>query len=172
MPSSDVTNSWLASYSKTERDERVIHLYNDYSGYSTCAIELRDYGPAPLIVNIESAAAQNTMYRTALWTGNHLQLTLMSIPAGGDIGAEVHPTFDQFISVEDGQGYVLMGNSREQLTFQGMVCKGYAIFIPAGTWLNVVNGSYAPLKLYSIYAPPAHPHGAVQRTKEEAETHY
>lgn len=135
-------------------------------------IDLRDYGPEPLVVNIEAATVQNNTYRTALWTGKHLQLTLMSIPAGGDIGLEIHTGFDQFLSVEEGQGLVKMGKSRDQLSFQGMVCRGFAIFVPVGTWHNVINTGYGPLKMYSIYAPPAHPHGTVQRTKEEAEAGY
>lgn len=147
-------------------------MYNDYTGYGRDVIELRDYGPQPLIINIDAAAAQNTMYRTTLWTGNHLQLTLMSIPAGGDIGAEVHPELDQFIRIEEGQGYVMMGDSRERLAFQGTVNKNFAIVIPAGTWHNLVNAGYTPLKLYSIYAPPAHPHGTVHRTKQEAEAQH
>lgn len=63
---------------------------------------LRDYGPAPLIVNIDRATKMNPNYRTALWTGEHLQLTLMSIPVGGDIGLEMHPDVDQFIRIESG----------------------------------------------------------------------
>lgn len=140
-----------------------------YAGCCGEQMDLRDYGPAPLIVNIESATVQNNTYRTALWTGSHLQLTLMSIPVGGDIGLEVHTNLDQFIRVEDGQGLARMGYSSDQLTFQGAVCRNFAVFIPAGTWHNVINTGYIPLKLYSIYAPPAHPYGTVQRTKEEAE---
>lgn len=134
-------------------------------------MDLHDYGPVPLIVNIEAAAIQNTNYRTALWTGGHLQLTLMSIPVGGDIGMEVH-TLDQYISVEDGQGLAWLGYTSGVPVFQGVVCRNFVIFIPAGTWHNVTNIGDGPLKLYSIYAPPAHPHGTVHRTKEEAHRNY
>lgn len=131
-------------------------------------IALRDYGPQPYVVDIDRATKQNKNYRTALWTGNHLQLTLMSIPVRGDIGLEVHPVIDQFIRIEQGQGIAQMGPSRDNLNFQRNVHDGSAIFIPAGTWHNVVNTGNVPLKLYSIYAPPQHPRGTVQATKEIA----
>ncbi|GAA3323244.1 hypothetical protein GCM10020331_046330 [Ectobacillus funiculus] len=63
------------------------------------AIELKDYGPEPFVVNINEAAKQNNTFRTALWTGNHLQVTLMSIKVGEDIGLEIHPNLDQFFYV-------------------------------------------------------------------------
>ena len=144
---------------------------NYISGCCGQQIELGDYSPEPLIVNIEAATMQNSMFRIALWTGSYLQLTLMSIPVGGDIGLEVH-NVDQFIRIEEGQGNVWMGKSRDQLAFQGMVCRNFAILIPAGTWHNLINTGYAPLKLYSIYAPPQHPRGTVHRTQEEAESNH
>jgi mannose-6-phosphate isomerase-like protein (cupin superfamily) len=152
--------------------------YNDEAYYDSrldapqsagsAPIVLRDYGPQPYVVDIDSATKQNNNYRTALWTGKHLQLTLMSIPVGGDIGVEVHPIIDQFIRVEQGQGTAQMGPSRDNLNFQRNVQDGFAIFIPAGTWHNVVNTGNVPLKLYSIYAPPQHPRGTVHATKEIA----
>ncbi|QUH18638.1 cupin domain-containing protein [Alkaliphilus sp. B6464] len=132
-------------------------------------IELRDYGPEPFVVNIEKATKQNNTFRTALWTGNHLQVTLMSINIGEDIGLEVHPTVDQFIRIEEGQGLIKMGDSKCNLDFQRKVCDDFAIMIPAGKWHNLINTGNKPLKLYSIYAPPAHPHGTVHQTKEDAE---
>ena len=128
-------------------------------------IELRDYGPEPFVVNIHKAAKENNTYRTALWTGCHLQLTLMSINVGDDIGLEVHPTLDQFIRIEEGQGLVRMGNSKYHLDFQRNVADDFAIFIPAGKWHNLINTGDKPIKLYSIYAPPNHPHSIVQDTK-------
>ncbi|NLP45838.1 MAG: cupin domain-containing protein, partial [Epulopiscium sp.] len=97
------------------------------------------------------------------------QLTLMSIHVGDDIGLEIHPDHDQFIRIEEGQGIVKMGNKKDQLNFQRRVYDDYAIFIPAGTWHNLINTGYKPLKLYSIYAPPEHPHGTIHVTKEDAE---
>ncbi len=137
-------------------------------GYSDF-IQLRDYGPEPFVINIEQAAKQNNTFRTALWTGKYLQLTLMSIGVGEDIGLEMQPNLDQFIRIEEGQGIVLMGNERNKFDFQRRFYDDYVIFIPAGTWHNIINTGYKPIKLYSIYAPPQHPHGTVHRTKAEAE---
>ena len=128
-------------------------------------IVLKDYGPQPFVVNINEATKQNNNYRTGLWTGNNLQVTLMSIKAGDDIGLEVHPQIDQFIRIEDGRGIVKMGPSEDMLDFQANVYDDFAIMIPAGTWHNVINTGNKPLKVYSIYAPPQHPHGVVHVTK-------
>lgn len=129
----------------------------------------RDYGPEPFIVNIDAVTKQNNTFRTALWTGRHLQLTLMSIDVGDDIGLEVHPHLDQFIRIEDGQGLVQMGSRKDYLDFQGNVYDDFAFIIPAGKWHNLINTGNKPLKLYSIYAPPEHPHGTVHETKAVAE---
>lgn len=146
-------------------------MYRGY--YSPCGaaagnIRLTDYGPEPFVINIDRATKQNNTFRTALWTGNHLQLTLMSIRVGEDIGLEIHPNLDQFLRIEAGQGLVRMGKSRDNLNFQRNVADGDAIIIPAGTWHNLVNTGGRPLKLYSIYAPPQHPKGTVHMTKADA----
>lgn len=135
-------------------------------------IKLKDYGPKPFVVNIEEATKQNNTFRTALWTGKYLQLTLMSINVGEDIGLEIHNDLDQFIRIEEGQGIVKMGDRKDKLDFQKRVYDDYAIIIPAGKWHNLINTGRKPLKLYSIYAPPAHPHGTVHKTKEDAEDHH
>lgn len=131
-------------------------------------IEITDYGAEPFVVNIEEATKQNNNYRTALWTGSHLQVTLMSIDVGGDIGLETHPTLDQFIRIEEGHGLVQMGDSKDNLDFEERAYDGYAIIIPAGKWHNLTNTGDKPIKLYSIYAPPEHPFGTVHETKEIA----
>ncbi len=133
---------------------------------SRFSCELKDYGPMPFVVNIEEVTKQNTNFRTALWTGNHLQLTLMSIPVNGEIGLEIHPDLDQFIRIEDGQGLVKMGDRKDYLIFQEKVYDDYAFIIPAGKWHNLINTGNKPIKLYSIYAPPQHPHGTVHITKD------
>ncbi|MCC5910593.1 MAG: cupin domain-containing protein [Clostridiaceae bacterium] len=135
-------------------------------------IKLKDYGPKPYVVNIEEATKQNDYYRIALWTGEYLQLTLMSINVGDDIGLEVHDDHDQFIRIEEGQGIVKMGDRKDKLHFQAKVYDDYAIFIPAGKWHNLINTGCTPLKLYSIYAPPEHPRGTVHKTKEDAEEYH
>ncbi|NLX64189.1 MAG: cupin domain-containing protein [Clostridiaceae bacterium] len=132
-------------------------------------IQLKDYGPSPFSVNIEQTAKQNTNFRTALWTGKHLQLTLMSINVGEDIGVENHPNLDQFVRIEQGQALVLMGDSPDRMDYQANVEDDYIIIIPAGKWHNIINTGNIPLKLYSVYAPPQHPHGTVHKTKADAE---
>lgn len=132
-------------------------------------IKLKDYGPNPYVVNIEKATLQNNYYRIALWTGEYLQLTLMSIQPKNDIGLEIHTDYDQFIRIEEGQGIVKMGDRKDCLDFQARVYDDYAIFIPAGKWHNLINTGHTPLKLYSIYAPPEHPRGTVHITKADAE---
>ncbi|KMK75205.1 cupin domain-containing protein [Alkalihalobacillus pseudalcaliphilus] len=124
-----------------------------------------DFGPNPYVININQATKQNNTYRTSIWTGQHLQATLMSIPVGDDIGLELHPDTEQFLRIEQGQGVVQMGDRADQLTYAQHIGEGFAIFVPAGKWHNVTNTGQIPLKLYSIYAPPHHPSGTVQQTK-------
>lgn len=127
-----------------------------------------DNGPAPLVANIEQDTIENTNYRTTLWTGVNLQITLMSIEVGHDIGLEVHDTHDQFLRIEQGSAKVSMGPNAEQLqTWQASASD--AVVVPAGTWHNLESVGDVPLKVYSIYAPPQHPHGTVHVTKEQAE---
>lgn len=127
-----------------------------------------DHGPNPFVININEAAKKNDTYRTALWTGNYLQVTLMSLHPGEDIGLEIHPDTDQFLRVEQGEGIVQMGTNPNDLNFVKRVSDDSAIMIPARTWHNVTNTGSVPLKLYSIYAPPHHPHGTIHRTKADA----
>ncbi len=141
--------------------------YQDNAKYKATTV-LKDYGPKPFVINIEEAAKQNEYFRSALWTGKHLQLTLMSIGVGEDIGLEIHPELDQFLRIEQGQGLVKMGDSKDVLDFQRMVSEDYIFIIPAGKWHNLVNTGDKPIKLYSIYAPPQHPHGTVHKTKADA----
>lgn len=129
-------------------------------------IVLKDYGREPFVVNIADATKQNNNFRLALWTGCHLQLTLMSLRPGEDIGLEMHPNVDQFIRIEQGQGIVQMGDKKDCLNFERNIYDDYAIFIPAGKWHNIINTGCTPMKLYSIYAPPEHPFGTVQETKK------
>lgn len=128
-----------------------------------------DRGAEPLIVNIDCCAKKNPYYRTALWTGSHLQVTLMSIPVGGEIGLEMHDHVEQFIRIENGCGLVMMGKSKTLLKDRQRVNGNYAVIVPAGTWHNIINIGNAPLKLYSIYAPPQHLFGTVHKTKKAAE---
>ncbi|HHU55530.1 MAG TPA: cupin domain-containing protein [Acholeplasmataceae bacterium] len=137
-----------------------------YRQYSPRQLELKDYGNNPFVINIRRATIENNNFRVALWTGTHLQLTLMSLNVGESIGLEQHPNTDQFIRIEDGYGLVQMGDTRTNLNFQHVVSSGSVILIPAGKWHNIINTGNRPLKLYSIYAPSEHPFGTIQKTKE------
>ena len=131
--------------------------------------EIRDYGGEPMIFNIHHATNMNDNFRTTLWTGRDMQLTLMSIPVCGEIGVEMHDHLDQFIRIESGKAMVYMGCGRNNLQEKTCADGNYAILIPAGTWHNIVNVGNRPLKLYSLYAPPAHPFGTVHRTRDDAD---
>jgi len=130
---------------------------------------VNDFGPRPFTTNIDQATLANDNYRTTIWTGPNLQVTVMSIPVGDDIGLEVHPDNDQFIRLEQGSGIVQMGNSKDNLYYQQQVFENWAVFVPAGTWHNITNTGNTPIKLYTVYAPPHHPWNTVHETKAVAE---
>ena len=119
--------------------------------------------------DIERETIDNETFRTVVWTGDHSQLTVMSIPAGQDIGKEVHPDHDQFLRIEQGSARVEMGPSEDQVDFTQDVGADWAIVVPAGVWHNVVNTGDGELKVYSIYSPAEHPPNTVHATKADAE---
>ena len=129
---------------------------------------IRDYGPEPIVINIENITKENNTFRTTLWTGNNMQLTLMSLNPGENIGLEMHPNVDQFIRIEQVIGFIQIGNNKNNFNLQYKVSDNYAFIIPAGKWHNLTNIGNTPLKLYSIYAPPNHPKGTIHYTKEDA----
>lgn len=117
------------------------------------------------VENIEELTLENENFRTVLYTGKHSQLVVMSIPAGEDIGEEVH-TLDQFIRFEEGEGKVLMDG------VEHVVGDGTVVIVPAGARHNVINTSTSDaLKLYTLYAPPEHIDGTVHVTKADALAH-
>lgn len=136
--------------------------------YSHCNTQM-DHGPNPYVINIGQAALQNPNFHTAVWTGCHLQMTIMCIPPCGEIGLEVHRDTDQLIRIEQGTAAVKIGKCAEKWDFQQNMCKDDVVFIPAGTWHNVVNTGRNTLKVSSVYAPPNHPRGTVHFTKADAE---
>lgn len=129
--------------------------------------ENMDHGPKPYVVEIEQATLANDNFRTTAWTGEFLQMTLMSIPVGGDIGLELHGDTDQFLRLERGHGRVQMGQAKDDFTFDEEVSEGSVILIPRGYWHNVTNIGDEPMKIYSMYAPPHHPHGTVHKTQAD-----
>lgn len=128
-----------------------------------------DHGPRPYVVDIDEATVANEFFRDTLWTGTHLQLTVMTIPPGGEIGAEIHNGHDQFIRLESGSLHAMLGKSPEELEVDEVIHEDWAAFIPSGTWHNFVNESDEPAKLYSIYAGPEHAPGTRHETKADAD---
>ena len=128
---------------------------------------IKDQGNEPFVLDIEEASKNNNAFRRAIWTGEHLQVTLMNIKPGESIGLELHSDVDQFIRIEDGVGIIKMGDNKQNLNFEKKVYEDFAFVIPAGKWHDLINVGNKPLKLYSIYAPPQHAKGTIDMTKED-----
>ena len=105
----------------------------------------------------------NADFRRVLYTGQHLQLVLMTLPPGGEIGSEVHKDRDQFFRVEAGDGEITIDGTTHRVTAD------FAMIVPAGARHNVRSVGSAPLKLYTLYGPPEHRDGVVRRTKADAD---
>ena len=115
------------------------------------------------VQNIEEQSLANDTFRTVLHTTEHLQLVVMSLLPGEDIGEETH-TLDQFIRVEQGEGKSILDGEEHDLS------DGFAVIIPAGVRHNIINtSSHLPMKLYTLYAPPNHKPGTIHKTKAEAQ---
>lgn len=121
------------------------------------------------VVQIEEETKNNTNFRTTLWTGEHTQLTVMSIPVGSEIGLEVHGDVDQFLRVEAGAAELLTGSDKDSVEKTAELQPDTAVLIPAGTWHNVKNIGDSDLKVYSLYSPAEHAPGTIHKTKEEAD---
>ena len=113
--------------------------------------------------DIEQQTKANSDFRRVLYTGKHLQLVLMSLKPGEEIGAEVHPDNDQFFRVDSGAGVVTIDGKDSR------VSDGYAVVVPAGARHNIKNDGTEPLKLYTLYGPPDHKDKTVHKTKADAE---
>jgi mannose-6-phosphate isomerase-like protein (cupin superfamily) len=117
---------------------------------------------AGYVTNIEKDTLANDDYRRVLFTGPHLQLVLMTLRPGEEIGKEIHAEHDQFIRIEAGTGSVVLSGEAHAIG------DGSAIVIPAGVEHNVINTSRTQsLRLYTLYSPPEHPDGTVHRTKAD-----
>lgn len=127
-----------------------------------------DVGPAPQSFDLEQATRENRNYRAVAWSGRYLQVTLMSIPVGGDIGLEMHPETDQFLRLDAGRGRAQIGAAEDDLTFDREVADGWCVLIPAGTWHNVTNIGDEPMQVYAVYAPAHHKPGKIQQTASVA----
>jgi mannose-6-phosphate isomerase-like protein (cupin superfamily) len=115
------------------------------------------------IDNIEEKTLDNTYSRHVLFTGKNMQLVVMALKPGEDIGEEVHEHVDQFFRIEQGEAKVII-DDQEDVLKEDMVA-----IVPAGSKHNVINTSNVDLKLYTIYAPPNHPDGTINKDKAEAE---
>ena len=119
------------------------------------------------VANIEELTTQNSDFRRVLYTGKNLQLVLMAIQPGEEIGEEVHDDRDQFFRIEKGTGEVWIDGSRSSVKDDD------AIIVPAGARHNIVNTGNKPLQLYTLYAPPEHRDRVIQVTKADAlEEHF
>lgn len=117
---------------------------------------------AGYVTDIEKATLENDDYRRVLFTGRNMQLVLMTLRPGEEIGNETHEEHDQFIRVEEGTGSAVLNGKTHGLV------DGVAVVIPAGVEHNVINTSTKePLRLYTLYAPPEHAEGTVHRTKAD-----
>lgn len=133
----------------------------------TCSIKCKnEHGGEVYVANVGRLACNNKNFRESIWTGKLLQMTLMSIDCGDDIGIEMHCDTDQYIRIEQGMAIALTGNGSENLCNKHRLYTGDSIFIPAGTWHNIVNIGRRSLKISSIYAPPHHPKCTLTANKE------
>ena len=115
------------------------------------------------VADIADRARLNSRFREVLATGPHSQVVVMSIPAGEDIGAEVHDSVDQTLVIVSGEGAAILDGERTPIG------PGWLVHVPAGTHHDLVNTGHDDLRLYTIYAPPQHEPGTIHRTKAEAE---
>ena len=114
------------------------------------------------VKNIEDLAVKNEEFRRVLYTAKHCQLVVMALKPKEEIGMELH-TLDQFFRVEEGAGEAVLDGVRT------VISAGFAVLVPAGVNHNIINIGSAPLKLYTLYAPPNHRDGVVHHTRAEAE---
>jgi mannose-6-phosphate isomerase-like protein (cupin superfamily) len=114
--------------------------------------------------NIEQLTEENTLFRKVLYTGHNLQLVLMALQPGDEIGEEVHDDRDQFFRIEAGAGTIVIDGVKHQVKADD------GIIVPQGARHNVIASGDEPLKLYTIYGPPEHIDGTVHKTKAEADS--
>ena len=147
----------IACTQDTERNAGTAKLAQTTSTNAESATSARGF-----VGNIDTLTTENQDFRRVVYTAKNIQLVLMALKPGEDIGAEVHDV-DQFFRVEAGTGEVVINDKRTPIGPE------FAIVVPAGARHNIVNTGEAPLQVYTLYAPPHHRDGVVHHTKADAE---
>lgn len=158
-----VANEGMPRKEENTNDDRL----NTHKDYCDLCVDRckNEHGGEVYGLNVEKSAFRNRNFRESVWTGKYLQMTLMNILRGNDIGVERHEDTDQYIRVEHGNAIVITGSTEQCLDNKIRLGKGDAVLIPAGTWHNVINVGRCDLKLSSVYAPPHHPKCTVERSR-------
>lgn len=128
-----------------------------------------DQGRTPYVANLSEILNTNKNFRQAIWTGVNMQVTVMNVPVGGEVGLEIHKNIEQFLRIESGKAKVQMGPTEDNLNFETEATDGYSIHVPMNTFHNVINIGKSPLKIYSIYSPGEHPFGTIHESAKDGE---
>lgn len=147
-------------FRSSESEENVEEAFQEAAS-SVCNLE--EVQMKGFVADIEDLTETNTDFRRVLYTGKNLQLVVMSIEPGGEIGEEVHNDRDQFFRVEKGRGEAIIDGHQSKIKSDN------AIIVPAGARHNLINTGDKPLRLYTLYAPPEHRDGTVRATKADAD---
>ncbi|WP_462280089.1 cupin domain-containing protein [Salinivirga cyanobacteriivorans] len=139
---------------------------------STKSVTPPNANVSPMILNIAEATKNNQAYRHVRWTGNNLQMVLMTLKPGEIIDLEMHNHIDQFIRIEEGEAHILAGKTKNDFTIDKEVSDGWAVLIPGGYWHKVENIGERNLKIYTLYSPPEHPKETYHKTYDEAAEHH
>lgn len=130
------------------------------------SFDFSDRGKLPIVENLSAMAIANTNFRTTIWSGVNLQVTLMTIPAGEEMGLETHAGTDQFYQVVQGEATAQVGKMEDSLA-DHILKAGDSILIPASMWHNVINDSDEDVKMFTFYGGIEHKPGTVHETKKD-----
>lgn len=130
------------------------------------AFDFTDKGNLPKVTSLEAMALENNNFRTTIWSGINLQVTLMTIPAGQEMGLETHPGVDQLYQIVQGKGIMQTGRMEDNLDEQEVEA-GSSILVPASIWHNLVNDGDEDIKMFTVYGAIEHKPGTVHSTKQD-----
>lgn len=130
------------------------------------SFDYKDNGQMPRIDSLEEMTLDNSNFRTTIWSGVNLQVTLMTIPAGEEMGLETHAGIDQLYHIVEGKGTIHLGRMEDNLDEQ-QVEAGSSILVPASMWHNLVNDGQEDIKMYTVYGAIEHKPGTVHKTKQD-----